>query len=157
MRPLPFLALLFLAAALPLPAQIAGDTIEKRAANDAMTPWLQEVDQGAYAQAWEESSAQLKKDANKETWIASIQALREPLGKSLNRNLASTLLKAATAPVPGTALTQVTGETVVAQHDSSFENVKYALETVTFTKDPEGVWRAVSYTVQPKSDPDAQP
>ena len=44
----------------------------------------------------------------------------------------------------------VKGDFVIAQFDSSFENMKYARETVTFEKEADGTWRAAGYYIKPQ-------
>ena len=42
------------------------------------------------------------------------------------------------------------GDFVVAQFDASFENLAYAIETVTFEKATDGSWKASGYYIKPK-------
>ena len=44
----------------------------------------------------------------------------------------------------------VKGEWVIMQFESSFENLKSATETVTFTKEADGTWKAAGYLIRPR-------
>jgi hypothetical protein len=44
----------------------------------------------------------------------------------------------------------VKGDYVIAQFNTSFENLQYAVETVTFEKAADGTWKASGYYVKPK-------
>lgn len=70
-----------------------------------------------------------------------MQAVREPLGKLLSRNV---LNKAYKSSLPGAP----DGEYVVIQFETSFENKKAAVETVTPMMDKDGIWRVSGYYIK---------
>ena len=72
--------------------------------------------------------------------------MRTPLGKLLDRKLASALRQ---TEIPHGTQT-IKGDWVIAQFDSSFENLKAARETVTFEKEADGSWRAAGYYIKPQ-------
>jgi hypothetical protein len=117
----------------------------KKDAVGAMQTWLGEIDAGDYAKSWSDSAQFFQKALTSEKWVDALNGVRTPLGKSLLRKMASADLQ--TMP-PGGA--QPAGTFVIAQFDSSFENMKYARETVSFQKEGDGVWRAVGYYIKPQ-------
>ena len=137
-----FLVLVMLgAAALLHPVRAdAGDA--KQAAVAAMQTWLAEMDAGQYDQSWQDAAASFQGAVTSAKWTAVSNSVRTPLGKCLGRKLASSVEQqdpSATAK----------GDFVIAQFDSSFENLKYAIETVTFQKAPDGSWKAAGYYIKP--------
>jgi beta-lactamase regulating signal transducer with metallopeptidase domain len=122
----------------------AGDP--KQAAVSAMRAWLGDIDAGHYAQSWTEAAPSFQKALGSDQWVNALDSVRTPLGKNLGRTLDSTLEQKA---VPSSAGTQH-GDFVIAQFDSSYDNLKYAVETVTFEKAPDGSWKAAGYYIKPK-------
>jgi hypothetical protein len=103
--------------------------------------WLALVDQGKYDQSWEEAARLFKGAVTKEKWREAASAVRAPLGKLVSRKLKS---RQYSKTLPGAP----DGEYVVIQYDSSFENKKEAVETVTPMLDPDGVWRVSGYYIR---------
>jgi hypothetical protein len=71
--------------------------------------------------------------------------VRSPLGKLIARKQVSALYD---ATIQGAGDNKIAGPFVIAQFDTSFENLKYAVETVTFDK-IDGSWRASGYYIKP--------
>lgn len=111
-----------------------------------MEKWLKGIDAGEYAKSWQEASADFQKAITKEKWVAAMNAVRVPLGKCESRQLASALHQ---TEVPTPTGEIVKGDFVIAQFETSFANLKYAIETVTFVKEG-GTWKASGYYVKPK-------
>ncbi len=149
-------ALALAAAVLPLPAQgapggsaapaPAADDPEKAAALAAMLPWLALEDKGDHGTAWDQASPQFQKAVSRADWIATAGRVRPPLGKCLERPLASANVQV--DPSFNGAVDK--GVFVMAQFDSRFENLKYAMETVCFRKAADGTWRAEGYFIKPR-------
>lgn len=140
------LALLF-AGAIVRPVH-ADDTADlKTAAVAAMQTWLKEMDDGKYGQSWNDASASFQKAVTSAQWIAVSNSVRTPLGKCTDRKLASALHQ---TDVPGPSGT-IHGDFVIAQFNSSFENLAYAVETVCFEKAPDGTWKASGYYIKPRT------
>jgi beta-lactamase regulating signal transducer with metallopeptidase domain len=136
---------LFLFAAVfvqPVWADQASDG--KTAAAAAAEPWLKIVDDGRYDTSWENASPGFKKQVTSEQWQNMSKQVRSPLGKCLDRKLASSSYHSPQELPNGT---KQEGEFVTLHYQSSFENMKSATETVYFTKDPEGVWKADAYVI----------
>ena len=126
----------------------AGDTSSdpRAVATGTMKPWLEEIDNGSYAQSWQEASPDFQKAITSEGWVATCAKVRTPLGKCTARTLASALNQTDLPSPRG----PVKGDFILAQFEASFEGLKYAVETVTFSKSPDGTWKASGYYVKPK-------
>lgn len=86
--------------------------------------WLDVVDKGQLDQAWEEAAPMLKASAGKKQFAQAVGAVRRPMGRVLLRKLqASTRTKS----LPGVP----DGDYVVVTFETSFDNKKSAVETVT--------------------------
>jgi Protein of unknown function (DUF4019) len=140
-----FLLLGVMAGFLSLP--LKAETDSKQAAEAAMQTWLGEIDQGKYDQSWNDAALAFQKAITSPQWVAALNGARTPVGKCLNRKLASAMEQ---TDVPSPSGTQH-GDFVIAQFDSSFENLKYAVETVTFEKAADGTWKAAGYYIKPGS------
>jgi hypothetical protein len=100
--------------------------------------WLSLVDKGKYAESWDEASGYLKNVLPKQKWVESLQAYRKPLGKLVSRKLISKQYATALPGMPD-------GEYVVIEYETSFENKKSAIETITPMLDKDGAWRVSGY------------
>lgn len=116
----------------------AGDSDKEKAAVAAAEEWLTMVDDGKYVQSWKEAAQYFKNAVKQEQWEQSLQAVRNPLGKLISREVKS---KTYTISLPGAP----DGEYVVIQFKSSFENKKSAIETVTPMMDKDAKWRVSGY------------
>lgn len=113
----------------------------RQAAETAAQNWLALIDKGAYPQSWDESATMFKTAISKEDWSKRIAGGREPMGKLLSRKLKSATFK---TEVPGAP----DGQYVVIQYDTSFENKKSAVETITPMLDKDGQWRVSGYFIR---------
>jgi len=118
----------------------ANEVAEKAAITGSMA-WLSLVDEGNYAESWNQAAGLFKNAVTKEQWLNSMQAFRVPLGKIVARKLKS---KQYTKTLPGAP----DGEYVVIQYETTFENKKSAVETVTPMLDKDGKWRVSGYYIQ---------
>jgi ribosomal protein S17E len=112
----------------------------KSALSSAET-WLSFVDEGKYADTWNEAAGYFKGAVKQEQWQEMLKAVRKPLGKVISREVKS---KSYHTSLPGAP----DGEYVVIQFDTSFENKKSAIETVTPMKDKDGKWRVSGYFIK---------
>jgi hypothetical protein len=119
----------------------AGNPQAETAAVAAARAWLSLIDNQQYAQAWEQAAELFRGAVQKEQWVRTMEAVREPLGKTLSRELKS---KQYRTTVPGAP----DGEYVVIQFAASFENKKSAVETITPMRDPDGQWRVSGYFIK---------
>lgn len=117
-------------------AQEVPDAVPK-----AMTAWLSLMDQGKYAEAWQQSSAMFRQQVTEANWEKAAGQARAPFGAMVKR--AQARMTYATS-LPGAP----DGQYVVAQFHTEFEHKASAIETVTFTRESDGTWRAVGYFVR---------
>ena len=103
--------------------------------------WLALVDEGKYADSWNEAAGYFKGAVREEKWQETLQAVRWPLGKVISRELKT---KSYHTSLPGAP----DGEYVVIQFDTSFENKESAVETVTPMMDKDGKWRVSGYLIK---------
>ena len=112
----------------------------KLAVSSAET-WLSLVDGGKYTDSWNEAAGYFKGAVKQEQWQETLKAVRTPLGKVISREVKS---KSYHTSLPGAP----DGEYVVIQFETSFENKKSAIETVTPMKDKDGKWRVSGYFIK---------
>ncbi len=103
--------------------------------------WLDLVDGGKYADSWKQASEYFKNAVKLAQWEQSLVAVRKPLGKIISRKLSS---KNYMTSLPGAP----DGEYVVIQFETSFQNKKSAVETVTPMKEKDGRWRVSGYYIK---------
>jgi hypothetical protein len=96
---------------------------------------------GRYAESWEEAAKLFRGAMKKEDWKKSLTDVRTPLGKRITRKL---LAKKYTTTLPGAP----DGKYVVIQYETSFENKKTAIETITPMLDEDGRWRVSGYFIK---------
>ena len=113
----------------------------EKAAVKVAEPWLKLIDTGKYAESWKEAATFFKKEVNEKVWLQQLTTIRKPLGKNLSRKLVSKkyITKLPEAPK---------GEYVVLQFESSFENKKFAVETVTPMIEKNGEWKVSGYYIK---------
>ncbi len=118
-----------------------GNPKAEKIAVEAASEWLNLIDNGRYAESWDLAAELFKKAVGKETWEKQLNAVREPLGKLISREV---IKKGYMTSVPGAP----DGEYVLIQYSTSFENKKKAIETVTPMKDKDGEWRVSGYFIR---------
>ena len=120
---------------------VASNSEAEKAAISAAQKWLAVVDEGKYAESWNEASEFFKNSIIREQWEQSLRAVRTPLGNLLSRVPQSQTYKTSLPGAPD-------GQYVVIQFQASFENKKLAIETVTPTLDNDGNWRVSGYYIK---------
>jgi hypothetical protein len=108
---------------------------------EAMQQWLTLVDEGNYLQSWTDACRYFKGMVKQDQWEQSMKGARQPLGKALSRILKSAEHKTSLPGAPD-------GEYMVIQYETSFENKKYAIETVTAMLEKDGMWRVAGYFIK---------
>lgn len=132
-----FVMLLFLGTAFAATSQSA----KEKAALRSGEKWLGLVDSGNYAKSWSEAAGYFRNAVSRDKWVQSLTAVRSPLGKVISRKVRN---KTYTTSLPGAP----DGEYVVIQFDTSYENKKSAVETVTPMMDNDGQWRVSGYYIR---------
>lgn len=101
--------------------------------------WLALVDSGKYAESWDEAAQYFKNAIPETQWIQTMQSMRSSFGKNISRELKA---KSYRTSLPGAPKDN---EYVVIQFQSSFENKKSVVETITPMLDEDGTWRVSGY------------
>ena len=112
----------------------------EQAAVQSAEAWLALVDDGKYGDSWKEAAALFKNAVTKEKWAESMDGARSPLGKLIQRSVASSSYKTSLPGAPD-------GEYVVIQFQTEFEHKASAIETVTPLKEENGSWRVSGYYI----------
>ena len=120
---------------------MAARSDREKAAIASAEKWLRIVDKGNYRESWEESSEYFKQAIQQDQWGQAVQAVREPLGKLISRKVKSATYKTSLPGAPD-------GHYVVIQFNTSFENKKSGIETVTPKMDKDGMWRVSGYYIK---------
>ena len=102
---------------------LASDASEA-AAVQAGEAWLKLIDAGRYGDSWDESSTMFRNAVSRSAWEKQGAAVREPLGKVLDRKLATKKLMHELPGVPD-------GTYLVLTFDTRFERKEHGRETVT--------------------------
>lgn len=134
-----FVSVAFLALLLS-PAAGAAQKAEEVAVK-AAAKWLAMVDEGKYSESWADAAQVFKGAVTAEQWKSSLNGGRKPLGKLISRTIT---LKKYTTSLPGAP----DGEYVVIQYETSFENKRSAVETITPMLDKDGKWRVSGYYIK---------
>jgi hypothetical protein len=119
----------------------AADSKKEAAALSAAEEWLALVDNQNYSESWREAATLFRNAVQPKQWEQSMYAVREPLGKLISRKVKTKVYKSSLPGAPD-------GEYVVIQFDTSFENKKAAVETVTPMIDKDGFWRVSGYYIK---------
>ncbi len=122
-------------------AAMSSDAGKEVAAVTAAEKWLATVDEGDYYESWTETASFFKNAVKPDQWEQSMQAVRKPLGKLISREVVIKIYKTTLPGAPD-------GEYVAIQFETSFENKKAALETVTPMMDKDGMWRVSGYYIK---------
>jgi hypothetical protein len=114
---------------------------EQKQAEASAQTWLGLIDKGDYNGSWKEAASMFKSAVPQEKWSQMVGSSRGQFGKLISRKLKSTQY---TTTLPGAP----DGKYVVIQYDTSFENKKSALETITPMLDKDGQWRVSGYFIR---------
>lgn len=120
---------------------LAADPNKELLALSAAKQWLTIVDNEKYDDSWKETSEFFRNAVRPDQWVQSMQAVRKPLGKLVSRTVKTTVYQSSLPGAPD-------GEYVVIQFETSFENKKAAVETITPMLDKDGVWRVSGYYIK---------
>ena len=131
-------AALVVAAARLSIAFAADDDVDTAPALQAAQAWLAEVDAGSYAKSWDDASALFQGAMPQDEWVKKVATVRSPLGPVVARKLRSVSYR---KELPGAP----TGEYVVLDYETRFENRPISVETVTPMRDKDGRWRVSGY------------
>jgi len=111
------------------------------AAKASAQHWVGEIDQGQYAESWDEAAQIFRNALNKVNWQQAVTSARAPFGAIEKRELVSATYA---EQLPGSP----PGKYVVIQYRAQFAGGKSATETVTPMKDADGNWRVAGYYIR---------
>jgi len=117
------------------------DSGREKAAVAVAEKWLTLIDEGNYKKSWKQAADYFKSAVSQEQWVQSLQAVRQPLGKIISRKVKDATYLTTMPGAPD-------GEYVVIRFDTSFQNKKSAVETVTPMLDKDGRWRVSGYYIK---------
>ncbi len=120
---------------------MAADAGKEKEAVASAEKWLDLVDDGKYAESWQQAAQYFKTAVSETQWENSLQGVRKPLGKLISRKVARKTYQTSLPGAPD-------GEYVVIQFQTSFQHKKSAVETVTPMKDSDGKWRIAGYYIK---------
>jgi hypothetical protein len=135
-----FLTLALMLMILPQ-AAITQTSKPEEVAQKSAEAWLALTDSGKYAESWDEAASIFKGAVTRQQWVDALDSARSPLGKVVSRTLKSATYTKSLPNAPA-------GEYVVILYNTSFENKKDSVETVTPMLDKDGKWRVSGYFIK---------
>jgi len=123
---------------------------EKQAALAAIQEWLKLEDAGKHDASWKAASDDFRNEVSQAQWVFSSNDVHTSIGACRSRKLASILLEQGTVETGSAPLPH---PIVIAQFQTTFEKTGTTVETVSFAKENDGVWRADGYYIKPSSTP----
>ncbi len=120
------------------------NTIDSKSKQNAIASaenWLELIDSEKYNESWDELAIVFKNVVSKQQWVSKIKSVRTKFGNQISREMISDTY---TNTLPGAP----DGEYVVIQFKSKFEKKEKAIETITPTKESDGVWRVSGYYIK---------
>ena len=116
-------------------------TAEQTAAVAAAQKWLAGIDAGNYAASWTDSSEYFQGAITQDKWIAALESVRKPLGELKIRTVDSAVTETHLPATPD-------GKYVVMQFETAFASKNSTTETVTFSLEADGTWKACGYYIK---------
>ena len=135
-----YLSALLLALFVATSAESAVSTSGLDEAIQSANTWLSLTDAGNYDEGYKQASALFKISATASDWEKFSQ-LRNLFGASASRKLLSSNAVTTLSGMPD-------GEYMVLCFKAEYANKKEANETLSLTKEEDGVWRIVGYQVK---------
>lgn len=119
----------------------SGHKADEEAAQKSLDAWVQMLDAADYGATWEAASSYFKNAITKDDWMKMMNDVRQPMGKKVSRTQKA---REYTKQLPGAP----DGEYVVFEFETTFENKKNAVETITAMKDTDGSWKVGGYYIK---------
>jgi len=107
----------------------------------SLDSWLALIDAGKSDESWEKTAESFRAVVTKEQWRQSVKTVREPLGKTIKREVTRATYTREIGNAPK-------GHYVIVQLEGSFEHKPASVETVTLRLGPDGAWRVSGYFVK---------
>jgi hypothetical protein len=116
-------------------------TAEQTAAVAAAQKWLAGIDAGNYAASWDDAADYFQGAITQDKWVSALESARKPLGELIIRAANSAVTQTQMPGAPD-------GKYVVMQFETAFASKHSATETVTFSLEKDGQWRASGYYIK---------
>ena len=103
--------------------------------------WLHQVDALDSNASWKEASSFFQQKITKDKWKTILQTTRAPIGTVLMRRHTVTQYASHLPGIPE-------GTYALLQFHSTFTKKESTVESVVFSKEPDGHWRALGYSMK---------
>lgn len=120
---------------------LADEASIKKDAQAAGERWLALIDSGKYADSYDAAAPMFKAAVTKADWERAMNGVRNPLGSNISRQLASATYATSLPGAPD-------GKYVVMQFNTSFQNKKQSVETLTMVLGNDGQWHSTGYFIK---------
>ena len=118
------------------------DTVSlKQSAIISVVNWLSEVDKMNYQSSYDNADELIKNALTNKEWNKTINYARDPLGEIISRELKSSKYL---TEIPGGP----DGMYVMVQFETSFQNKKNSLETITAKQGKDYKWIVAGYFIR---------
>ena len=103
--------------------------------------WLHHVDALDSNTSWKEASSFFQEKLSKEKWETIVKTTRAPIGKVMRRRHTVTQYASHLPGIPD-------GTYAILQFHSTFTGKESTVETVVFSREADGHWRALGYSMK---------
>jgi hypothetical protein len=114
---------------------------DEAAAVEGAKAWLLVMDVGRYADGWRQASKFLRESVPEDKWVETMQAVRNPMGALVTREVKSTEFRRMMAHT-------LKGKYLIIDFETAFSNKPTAAESITQIKEKDGVWRVAGYHIE---------
>lgn len=108
---------------------------------ETVEAWLHQVDRLDADSSWKQASSFFQQQLSREKWENILKSTRAPIGRVLTRRHTVTQYASRLPGIPE-------GTYALLQFHSSFTNKESTVESVVFSKEPDGHWRALGYSMK---------
>ena len=102
--------------------------------------WLHGIDEGNYEASWDEAAASFHEGITKEAWKSALDTARKPLGRLVSRQYVG--------QIESTTKSESVRKSRMIMTFKAIYPDKTCRETVTFSHEGNGNWRAAGYLIQ---------
>ncbi len=103
--------------------------------------WLHHVDRLDSNTSWSEASSFFQQKLSKQQWETIVKTTRAPIGKVIRRRHTVTQYASHLPGIPD-------GTYAILQFHSTFTGKESTVETVVFSKESDGQWHALGYSMK---------
>jgi len=132
-----FVMILGLFFALASAPAFADESKIQEEAQKFVLEWLTLVDNGRYAETWDDMAGVFKGTITKENWVHDLTEYRKPFGKLVKRE-GKYITKSSDPSL---------GDYFIYQYISAFEKKGKVSEAVSIIRDEKGKWTVLGYTI----------